>query len=280
MKKMAMAVGVALLLVGFTAQANDALVEQVMLLRIVNDLDVDEYEMVEILNGYKEYRNTMDDLTAKRAEKCAELKSAIDAGENAARISVLTRELMALDMDMLRTQQSAINEAASVLDAKSVAQLYLVVRDMDAAKDSVVAELTGKPGAACPAAGDACPMTAAPAQSPEEALIERAKLFLNKLIEKDFDGAFAGVADDFQHPMYEIRNKEQLRNFVEEVAAAGFLDGMEIDFDDLEVTIDGDKVVAYPVDLSGVFGKATLELVAEMRNGQYMLTTMDAIGLF
>ena len=279
MKKTVMVVCVALLSIGFTARANDALVEQVMLLRIVNDLGVDDYEMVEILNGYKEYRSTMNALTSKCAEKCAELKAAIDAGESASRISALTRELMTMDMDMLRAKQGAINEAASVLDAASVAQLYLVVRDMDAAKDSVVAELTGKSGAACPVAGAACPATAAPEQAPEEALMERGKLFLNKLIEKDFDGAFAAVADDFQHSLYEIRNKESLRNFLENAAAAGFLDDLEINFDDTEIKIDGDKVVAYPVDISGVFGSGTLELIAEKRNGEYVLTTLDVFGL-
>ncbi len=279
MKKTIMVVCIALLFVGITAQANDALLEKVMLLRIVNELGVDELEMVEILNGYKEYRSAVDDLTASIAEKSAELQSAIDAGEAASRISALTRELMTMDMNMLRTKQGAVNEAADVLDAASVAQLYLVVRDMDAAKALLITELTGKSGAACPVTGMACPMTPVPAQAPEEALMERGALFVNKLLEKDFDGAFAAVADDFQHHLYEIRNKEQLRNFLENVAAMGFLDDIEINFDDVEITFDGDKVKAYPVDVVGVFGSGTLALIAEKRNGQYMLTSLDVFGL-
>ena len=279
MKKLVMVVCIALLSVGFTAQASDALLEQVMLLRIVNDLGVDDYEMVEILNGYKEYRSAVDALTDKIAGKSAELQSAIDAGESASRISALTRELMALDLDLLRTKQGAVNEAADVLDAASVGQLYLVVRDMDAAKDSLLAELTGKAGAVCPVTGMACPTTAAPEQSLEEELMELGKFFLDKLIEKDFDGAFAGVADDFQHYLYEIRNKEQLRNYMESASAAGFLDDVKINFDDVEIKVDGDKVVAYPVDVSGIFGRGTLELIAEKRNGKYLLTSMDVFGL-
>lgn len=279
MKKTVMIVCIALLSVGFTTQANDALLEQVMLLRIVNDLGLDEFEMVEILNGYKAYRSTMDDLTAKLAETCAELEAAIDAGESASRLSALTRELMAMDLNILRTKQGAVNEAADVLDAKSVAQLYLVVRDMDAAKDLLIAELTGKSGVACPVAGTACPMTAAPAQSPEEALFEKGMFFLNKLLEKDFDGAFAAVADDFNHYMYEIRDKAQLRSFLENAAAAGFMEDIEINLDDVEITIEGDKVIAYPIEVVGIFGRGTLEFVGEKRDGQYMLTTLDVFGL-
>ena len=279
MKKTVMVVCIALLSVGFTAQANDALLEQAMLLQIVNDLGVSDWDMVEILNGYKEYRATMDDLTAGRAEKCAELKAAIDADENAARLSALTRELMAMDMNILRTQQAAVNEAADVLDAKSVAQLYVIVSDMDAAKDALIAELTGKPGVVCPVTDTTCPAAAGSAQSPEEAILEMGKTFVNKLVEKDLDGAFAAVADDFQHYEYVIRSKEQLRNFMEDALAAGFLDDIEIKFDDTEITFEGEKVVAYPVDIVGVFGSGTLELVGEKRNGQYMLTTLDAFGL-
>jgi len=45
------------------------------------------------------------------------------------------------------------------------------------------------------------------------------------------------------------------------------------------VKIDGEKAVVYPVDIVGSFGTVTLELVGETRDGQYMLTTIDAFGI-
>ena len=113
--------------------------------------------------------------------------------------------------------------------------------------------------------------------NPEEAIMERVMVFLNKLVAKDLDGSMAAVADDFEH--YEFRTKAGLRAFLEDAIATGYLDDAEIQTDDTEVKIDGDKAIVYPVDVEGIFGTVTLELVGEMRDGVYMLTTIDAFGI-
>ena len=61
--------------------------------------------------------------------------------------------------------------------------------------------------------------------------------------------------------------------------ATGYLDDIEIKTEDAEIKIDGNKATVYPVDIEGTFGTVTLELVGELRDGKYMLTTLDAFGI-
>jgi len=283
MKKIAVAVLVCMFAFTMVAQANDALVEKVLLLQFIEEADVSDSGMIEILQGYEEYRSMMDDLEAERAEASAALAAALESGKGGSDIMSLTRDLMELDMDILEAKQSAVSEAGSVLGSEAVGKLYMVVMDMDGAKAKLVAALSGAQAAACPcpmAGTAACPMAAQPcaaAADPEAAIMEQVMVFLNKLAAKDLDGALAAVAEDFEH--YDFRTKADLRAFLDDAIAAGYLDDIEIQTEDTEVKIDGDKAVVYPIDIVGMFGTVTLELVGEMRDSQYMLTTIDAFGI-
>jgi len=288
MKKMAVAVLVSMFAFTVVAQANDAMVEKVVLLQFIEEAGVSDYDLTEILQGYEQYRSMMDDMEAERAEASAALAAALEAGKSGSDIMSLTEDLMELDMDILEAKQSAVSEAGSVLGAEAVAKLYMALMDMDAVKAKLVADLSGAPAAPacpCPMAGTAaCPMAApacaaAPAASvkPEDAIMERVMLFLNKLAEKDLDGAMAAVADDFEH--YDFKTKADLRAFLDDAIATGYLDDIEIKTDDTEIKIDGNKATVYPVDIEGMFGTVTLELVGELRDGKYMLTTLDAFGI-
>jgi ketosteroid isomerase-like protein len=283
MKKLAVVVMVSMFAFTMVAQANDALVEKVLLLQFCEEAGISDYGLIEVLQGYDEYRSMMDDLAAERAEAAAKLEEALAGGKTGPDVLALARELMELDMDILETKQSAVSEAGSVLGSEAVGKLYLIVSDPAAAKANMMAELAGTPAAACSMAGTpACPMAAqaaaaAPAVDPATAIMERVMVFLNKLAAKDLDGAMAAVADDFEH--YDFKTKADLRAFLDDAIATGYLDDIEIQTEDAEVKIDGDKAVVYPVDIVGMFGTVTLELVGEMRDGQYMLTTIDAFGI-
>ncbi len=289
MKKTVVALCIAMLVVvtGVPGAAADVL-EKVLVLQLVDEVGVSDWGMVEVLQGYDEYREMMDGLDEQRAEKRAELAAAIEADESAARLTSLTRELMDIDMNILRTLQGSVSEAGSVLGTKATAQLYLLASDLDKAKADLLAELTGAPAAVaampagapavCPLTGQPCPMqAAAPVELTEEYVLEQVALFLGKVAEKDLDAAMAAVADDFEH--YQYRTKEELRNFLDDAIFVGYLDDVEIKMDDAEVEIDGDKGVVYPVDILGSFGSVTLELIGELRDGKLMLVSMDAFGL-
>lgn len=277
MKKMLVCALVAVVALGGMAYASDAIVEKVMLLRIVEELDMMEYEMVEVLQEYNMYRDQMDGLLSQRDEKTAAIEAALAAEDTGFSYISTTRELMDLDMRILRLKQGIANEASQVMPADVVAKIYVTLTNMDKAKAALVAELTGVETMPCgiPAV---CPLAvAAPAVAPEEAIMEHVVEFLGKLADKDIEAAMKGVADDFRHQ--EFGDKEDLAFFLEQALFMGYLDDVEVITDDTEVKIDGNKAIVYPVDLEGMFGSITLELVGEMRDGKWMLTSMDAIGI-
>ncbi|MCK5861730.1 MAG: hypothetical protein KAH38_04545, partial [Candidatus Hydrogenedentes bacterium] len=166
MKKTVVTVFIAMLVFTMFAQANDAVLEQVMLLRLAEKADVSDYVMVEILQGYRQYRSVLDDLDTERAEISIALLAAIKANESSSKLMSLTHELMDIDMEILETKQGAVDEAVSAIGAEAAAELYLVVSDLDKAKANLLAELSGKPDcSSCPNAAPAC--TAAVVANPE-----------------------------------------------------------------------------------------------------------------
>lgn len=264
------------------AASPDAALEMTLLLQFAEDLGIDDYTLIDVLGGYREYRSMMDTYTQQQAEKLAALNAAIANNEADAVISGLTQQLMTLDMNILRLKQSTLDQAASIMDAKAVAKLYMMVRDMDAVKADFIASLTGaKKEAPCaaPAEAAAAPAEAPAAESvkPEDAVLNKAKEFMSKVAAKDLDGAMAGVSDKFEH--YEYGSKDELKSFLEEAKASGYLDDLKVITDDVEVKIEGDKAVVYPIDVEGLFGSFTLELTCTKEGDTWKLTTMDIFGI-
>ena len=274
------------------AKAADAALELALVLQFAEEMGVQDYELLEVLQGYREYRSMMDNYTSQRAEKSAALEEALAKDESSTVIMGLTRDLMNIDMNILRLKQSSVNEASSVMGAKAVAQLYLMVADLDKAKADMMAALSGKADAqfacpmmadgSCPMAGTAaCPKAAAAAEAPAEesdaAILEQAMFFLNKVAAKDLDAALSAVSDKFEH--YEYGTKEELRLFLDQAILMGYLDDLKIITDDTEVKKEDGKVVIYPIDVEGLFGSFTLELTCHKEDGKWMVTTMDVFGI-
>lgn len=275
------------------AASSDAALEMTLLLQFANELGIDDYTLIDILGGYREYRSMMDTYTQQQTEKLAALNAAVANNEADTVLSGLTRELMTLDMNILRLQQSTLDQAASIMDAKSVAKLYLMVRDLDKVKADFVAGLAGTTEetpcdaaaealaatAEAPAAASAAPAAApaAEAAKPEDAILAKATEFMGKVAAKDLDGAMAAVSDKFEH--YEYGSKDELKSFLEEAKGSGYLDDLKVIMDDVEVKIEGDKAVVYPVDVEGLFGSFTLELTCTKEGDTWMLTTMDIFGI-
>jgi|GEM_PF-564497 len=297
--------------------SSDAALEMTMLMQFAEEVGLGDYELIDVLAGYREYRSMMDGYTKQRDEKEAALNAAIANNESGV-IAGLTRELMDVDMNIMRLQQSSVNQASALMDATSVAKLYLMVRDMDAAKEAFLKTLAGPPaidpctGVVAPeqaeiaetAPAEAAPVAAAPveaapvaaapveaapvaaapvetapvaAENTTEVLMNQAKEFLGKVAAKDLDGAMVAVSDNFEH--YEYGSKEELKSFLDEAKQSGFLDELKIITDDTEVKIEGDKAVIYPVDVEGFFGSFTLELTCQKEGDKWMVTTMDIFGI-
>ncbi len=278
------------------AHGSDALVEKITLLRVTEELEMADYELVEVLQEYNLYREQMDGLTTQRAEKAAALEAALAAEDSAFPYAATNRELMDLDMRMLRMKQMAVNDAGQVMPANIVSKLYLAISDPAKAKADLVAELTGatmlpcgmpapcplaaKCAAVCPLAAEPaaeCPAAAEPAVAPEDAVKEQCMLFMNKIVEKKIEEAGNALADDFDH--HEYGGKEDIAFFLEQALFMGYLDDLRVVTDDTEIKFEGDKAKVYPIDLQGTFGSVTLELILENRDGKWQITGMDAVGL-
>ncbi len=115
------------------------------------------------------------------------------------------------------------------------------------------------------------------AASPEEAILGQTIVYFNKLVNKDLDGAMAGISDKFEHSEY--GSKAKVKAFLEEAKQAGYLDDLRLIMDYAEVKFEGDKAVVYPVDVESSFGSITLELTCTKEGDTWKLTTMDIFGI-
>ena len=60
----------------------------------------------------------------------------------------------------------------------------------------------------------------------------------------------------------------------------GDLDDAEVTLDDVELTVEEDKIVAYPVDMVAVFGAATIELTFQKEDdGVWRATGIEVEGI-
>ncbi len=256
------------------ASVDDEALEQLMLLQFAKECALDDYDLVEMLQGHAEFRAAMESLDEQRADAKADLEKAIDGGGSnvAAKMNVLMR----VDQQILSAKQDAVSEAGSLLNARDQAALYLMVSELDQRKKQLGAALSGPchmRGAGMAGAAAA----AAPAIDPAEALLANIKEFTEKLAEGDIDSVIKTFSDDFSH--YEFGDKEGVRNFLKDAADMGYLDDLEVDLDDTEIEIVDDEGTAYPIDISGAFGSATLELEGKLKDGVWVLTGLDISGI-
>ncbi|NIA13744.1 MAG: hypothetical protein GWP08_06650 [Nitrospiraceae bacterium] len=97
----------------------------------------------------------------------------------------------------------------------------------------------------------------------------------------DMDQLMATISDDFAHKGYEYEaaDKEELAAFIEYSIDEGYLDGVEISFEDADVEIDGDTATIYPIDFLNDVGAATVELVAKKEKGGWIFVDMIIEGI-
>ena len=271
------------------AAANDAALEQVILLKLADEQELYGSEIVELLEGHTLYRQMLEGFAAKRTELKAALKAAIEKKDNAA-ITQSVSALIRLEKDALAAKLEGVLEAEYVLDTEGMGKLFLTVMDLDANKKALACKLCGKPcgemppcagaAASCPSAG-ACPMgaaaPAAPPADPKAEALAAAKAWVDGLIAEDIEKAMALVADDFKH--WEYGNKAGLKAFLDNTNEMGYLDDLEANYENMKLDIEGEEVTLYPVDLSGYFGKVTLELVLKKKDGAWKITELDASGI-
>ena len=115
-------------------------------------------------------------------------------------------------------------------------------------------------------------------KSPEEAINDALDTYQTGLVEQNVDTIMLAFAENFEH--YEWGDKAGAREFMSQAADMGYLEDIELIRDEMELEIEGDSAVAYPIDLEGSFGALTLELTfGKQDDGAWLITGLDAAGL-
>ncbi len=116
--------------------------------------------------------------------------------------------------------------------------------------------------------------TSGKAVSDEDLLDALKQKCAERIAEQDIDGLLAYYSDDFY--CEPIGDKEKMRVFLEDAKSMGFLDDVELNFANATTVIQGDKASTNPVEISGYFGYVSATFHAEKRNGQWLITGMEA----
>ncbi|HOZ46338.1 MAG TPA: hypothetical protein PLO37_11910 [Candidatus Hydrogenedentes bacterium] len=263
---------------GIEEDPNQA-IEQLLLLRLVQQAKLDSYAMADVFAGYRQYREAMDALEEEHGALKAEIEQAVAGGQAGYDLTGKLNALMEVDRRILTAKQDAIREAGSVLSASEQAQLYLVVTDFDAVASRVRDALAPKSEPKVDAEAAPAAVEAAEAVSDEATIRKGIEGFSAQLIAKDIEGAMTAVADGFNH--YEYGDKQGLKQFLIMAADMGYLDGMEVTAQDAVVSFedDGSKATVKPIDAEGTFGKATLTLYLGRLAGEWKLVGLDIFGI-
>lgn len=85
----------------------------------------------------------------------------------------------------------------------------------------------------------------------------------------DIETMVSGYAEDFTSD--QGGGVAETKEFLQGAKDQGFLDDIEISLDNLEISIDGDKATAEPIELEGAFGALTLSLEFAKRDGAWLV---------
>lgn len=113
--------------------------------------------------------------------------------------------------------------------------------------------------------------------SPEEAVAQQIEVFKKGLLAQDIDMVLTVYSEDFEH--YEWGDKAGAGDFLNDAVAMGYLDDAEVYTEEMEIKVEGDQASAYPIDVSGAFGTATLELIFTKEAGGWLITGQDMSGV-
>jgi hypothetical protein len=117
----------------------------------------------------------------------------------------------------------------------------------------------------------------AASDDPAEGAMAVVKAFGAAAVEGNIDGMLECIADSFDNA--ELGDKDGVKAFLSEAADMGYMDDLEVSYEDAEAEVDGEQVIIYPVDIMGAFGSVTYEYVIEKVDGKWMIVDMEGYGL-
>ena len=106
--------------------------------------------------------------------------------------------------------------------------------------------------------------------SDEEQIMKQLQEGIADVKAKNFDAFEKNVSDSFYTSV--VGDKKDLLAYLKNADDMGFLDGIEIDTSEAEITVEGDKAVLEPVYAEGSFGSLELSFEGAKENGVWMIT--------
>jgi len=101
--------------------------------------------------------------------------------------------------------------------------------------------------------------------------------FADAFIKNDIDKIMAAYSEDFDSP--DQGDKAAIREFLGGAIDNGFLEDVEIDTSEMEISIEGDSATVSPVELSAAFGSATFHLTLAKEAGGWKIVTQEIDGI-
>ncbi len=106
--------------------------------------------------------------------------------------------------------------------------------------------------------------------SDEDAISQLIDNAMAALVAQDIDTMVASYADDFESD--QGGGVVETKEFLQGAKEQGFLDGIEVSTEAMEIAVDGEAATAGPIDLEGAFGSLSLEFELEKRAGEWVVT--------
>ena len=107
-----------------------------------------------------------------------------------------------------------------------------------------------------------------------KAVVEK---FGTSAAKEDMEGMMSVFSDSFEH--YQYGDKAGVKEFLQQSADMGYLEGIEFSMEDAEFEKDGETISVYPVDVEGSFGSITFEYVLKKEGDAWKIVEFDASGL-
>ena len=111
------------------------------------------------------------------------------------------------------------------------------------------------------------------APSDEEVIARLAEEVVEAAEAQDIERLMTYFSESFSH--YEFGDKEGLENFITNAKNMGYLDGIEVNMDEVKILVTGDTANVSGVYLSAAFGGAAIEITAAREEGVWKIIEID-----
>lgn len=116
-----------------------------------------------------------------------------------------------------------------------------------------------------------------PKKSPEEMIKGQIDGWIAAVVAQDIEKVGTFYSDKFENPQW--GDKAGAIGFLDQAKSSGYLEGIELSTDQLEIKVEGETAKAYPIDIKGTFGSISMELSFAKDGGSWLIVGTEADGI-